>query len=361
MTIEGWKLTAWALGELDGAEAEAVEAAVAADPELADEVTAVLGAAGYTTRWLDQVPRARVAAVAGATSRPAERTSTGPVAAVSELAARAKRARRPAVSWRPWAAGAVALAAAVALVVALSGGGGPEPRLVGPQPPIAPNIASATAEPTPETGRSLRSSPAPDPLLAASVPVAPMPVAEVTPPLLTSPEEPPALQGASTGPPEEEARGLILSVIVDPPDATLLASRGSVVSRGSGLYDVRGLADGDVVKLRVERDDGSGETREVRMAAVDRVERIFLAPAAPPEAPPKAPPVGPGAVAISASPWAHITVDGKPIGTTPKTVSLPSGRHVVTLTKGSAKTTRTVVVRPGRKLTVFHDFDANPF
>lgn len=357
MTIEGWKLTAWALGELDGAEAEAVEAAVAADPELADEVTAVIGAAGYTTRWLDQVPRARVAAVAEATSRPVERTSTGPVAAVSELAARAKRARRPSRPWRPWAAGAVALAAAVALVVALSGGGGPEPRLVGPVAP-PPNVASTTAGPAPETGRSLRSSPAPDPLLAAPVP---LPVAEVTPPLLTSPEEPPALQGASTGPPEEEARGLILSVIVDPPDATLLASRGSVVSRGSGLYDVRGLADGDVVKLRVERDDGSGETREVRMAAVDRVERVFFTPVATPEAPPKAPPVGAGTVAISASPWAHITVDGKPVGTTPRTVSLPSGRHVVTLTKGSAKATRTVVVRPGRKIAVFHEFDANPF
>jgi len=65
---------------------------------------------------------------------------------------------------------------------------------------------------------------------------------------------------------------------------------------------------------------------------------------------------GSGTVTINAKPWAQIAVDGRPVGTTPKTITLPAGRHTITLTKGSQKTTKSVTVRGGKKSTVTHDF-----
>ncbi|PKN55463.1 MAG: hypothetical protein CVU56_21225 [Deltaproteobacteria bacterium HGW-Deltaproteobacteria-14] len=94
------------------------------------------------------------------------------------------------------------------------------------------------------------------------------------------------------------------------------------------------------------------------MSGDDRVERVTLA-AAPPA--PSRVAGQDGRIVIGARPWAQIFVDGRPFGTTPKTMPLSPGAHTVTLVRGSHKVTKRVVVKAGGKTTVFHDFDANPF
>ena len=56
---------------------------------------------------------------------------------------------------------------------------------------------------------------------------------------------------------------------------------------------------------------------------------------------------GNGTVQINARPWAQVSIDGRPSGSTPKTVQLAAGSHTITLTKGSQTVTRSVVVKAG--------------
>ncbi len=65
---------------------------------------------------------------------------------------------------------------------------------------------------------------------------------------------------------------------------------------------------------------------------------------------------GKGTVQINARPWAQVKVDGKPVGTTPRKLTLSAGKHKVVLTKGSARVTKWVTVRPNRTSVVKHDF-----
>ncbi|MCB9735335.1 MAG: PEGA domain-containing protein [Deltaproteobacteria bacterium] len=85
------------------------------------------------------------------------------------------------------------------------------------------------------------------------------------------------------------------------------------------------------------------------------------ASAPPPEtsAPPAAAAPATGSVQVRARPWAQIIVDGRPMGTTPRTLELPVGEHVVRLCKASACVDETVVVEAGVEKPVWHEFEAH--
>ncbi len=63
-----------------------------------------------------------------------------------------------------------------------------------------------------------------------------------------------------------------------------------------------------------------------------------------------------GRVIVNARPWAKITVDGEPYGTTPKQLELPAGEHTIKLTKGGRTTSKSVRVEAGKRTRVSHDF-----
>lgn len=54
-------------------------------------------------------------------------------------------------------------------------------------------------------------------------------------------------------------------------------------------------------------------------------------PPAPVPPPPPAVPVEIGTLSLNSSPWAHVTIDGEPMGRTPLTLKLPAGMHRVVL------------------------------
>ncbi len=62
-------------------------------------------------------------------------------------------------------------------------------------------------------------------------------------------------------------------------------------------------------------------------------------------------PVGKGTVTISASPWAKISMKGKDYNITPRSIELPAGSYVFTLTKGQVTKTLKVTVKAGQTVS----------
>lgn len=63
-----------------------------------------------------------------------------------------------------------------------------------------------------------------------------------------------------------------------------------------------------------------------------------------------------GTLVATAQPWAKLSINGRPYGTTPMTISLPAGTHTVTMTKGSRVVTKSVSLLPGERAWVESDF-----
>jgi hypothetical protein len=61
-------------------------------------------------------------------------------------------------------------------------------------------------------------------------------------------------------------------------------------------------------------------------------------------------------VTFKARPWATVTLDGKPLGTTPRTVALAPGGHTALFVKGDQSKTERFVVEAGKPLEVMVDF-----
>lgn len=80
---------------------------------------------------------------------------------------------------------------------------------------------------------------------------------------------------------------------------------------------------------------------------------------APKPRPPRvaAPKAATGLLQILARPWAQINIDGRPSGSTPKTIELPVGKHQVALTNGGRVITKSVTIKAGEATRVSHDFD----
>jgi serine/threonine-protein kinase len=94
---------------------------------------------------------------------------------------------------------------------------------------------------------------------------------------------------------------------------------------------------GSLLALAGASPAGGAEPAPPETASADRPEEAEASPEASPETPPTQPPaaVAPAPVeitkvriAINATPWAMIEIDGEPVGETPLSdVSLPVGRH----------------------------------
>ncbi len=163
--------------------------------------------------------------------------------------------------------------------------------------------------------------------------------------------------------------------------ATVTASKGTVaVAPDGSMAEVSGLKVGESVEVTIEKADHEARKENVLLNAPDVELTIKLAKKAaatptptpsptptptPTPAPTPTPTPTPaptptakanGAVAITARPWAQIMVDGRPSGTTPKTVQLPPGSHSITLTNGGRTVTKAVTVKSGGTHNVFHDF-----
>ena len=144
------------------------------------------------------------------------------------------------------------------------------------------------------------------------------------------------------------ATGAEVVVTVDPPDAEVTASAGTVVQRGSG-WAVTGLTQGESVKISAKKGGFGSASEDVALSGATQSITLELRK--------RVVPTGPGKLKVNAKPWAKVTVDGKPHGTTPVTVaSIKSGKHKVVLTKGSQSKSFNVTVLPGKTKSVFHDF-----
>lgn len=102
-------------------------------------------------------------------------------------------------------------------------------------------------------------------------------------------------------------------------------------------------------------------------ASVSVAEPVAGAPVAPQAAlsspaaqpPSEAPPPAQGLVSLAISPWGEVFEGGRSLGVTPPMVqiSLPAGRHVLTLRNGDAPpVNKTVDVVPGVSVKIQHHF-----
>ncbi len=158
--------------------------------------------------------------------------------------------------------------------------------------------------------------------------------------------------------------------------ATVKANKGTVAMNADGTAaEVSGLKVGEAVELTIEMADHETKTENVLLdrATVDLSIKLAKKATTPGKDPGKEPGKDPGkdptkvtpptdakgngTVQINARPWAQVMIDGRPSGSTPKTVQLAAGSHTITLTKGSQTVTRTVVVKSGGSHQVAHNFE----
>ena len=150
--------------------------------------------------------------------------------------------------------------------------------------------------------------------------------------------------------PKAVAKPAELAVTVSPSGAKVTSSEGLVQEKGS-QFVVTGVTVGATVKITARKAGFSTVTKEVSLSAATNSVALTLKK--------KEVEKGIGTLFVQAKPWAKVSVDGAPKGTTPKTFkNLPSGKYSVKLTKGSQVVTKRVTVKPNRKASVFHDFSA---
>ena len=138
---------------------------------------------------------------------------------------------------------------------------------------------------------------------------------------------------------------LLISVL--PAEAKVEASVGTVEAREPGLFAVTGLDLGGSVEITISAGGHKTDKRTVGIAQATETLKVELEKAA----------VGKGSIKVGARPWAQVSIDGRPQGTTPVTLNgVPAGRHKITLTQGSKTKTQTVVVQPGVEAKVYVDF-----
>ena len=139
-----------------------------------------------------------------------------------------------------------------------------------------------------------------------------------------------------------------ITVTVDPSDAVVTASVGTVAKQGDA-WVVAGVPLGTDVRVTAKKSGLGTDSESVTVTGPSHAVSLEIKT--------KVVATGPGTLKINAKPWAKVTVDGSPKGTTPVTVgSIKSGKHKVTLTKGSQSKSFSVTVQPGKTKKVFHDF-----
>lgn len=143
-------------------------------------------------------------------------------------------------------------------------------------------------------------------------------------------------------------------VTITPAGAKVKASSGTVTfTENGGQAVIAGLKLDESVTVDVSESGYESQSKSFKVTGDNQIVSISLEKKTAPTNPVSS---GTGTVTINAKPWAQIVVDGKPVGTTPKTMTLPAGRHVIKLTRGSQSETKTVTVKGGGKSMVTHDF-----
>lgn len=145
-----------------------------------------------------------------------------------------------------------------------------------------------------------------------------------------------------------------LAVSVEPKDASVTANTGSL-SRQGDSWVISGLRIGEKVTIEAKKGGYKDESKTIKVENANQAIIMELKKAVAVEAAA----TGFGDIFINAKPWAKVTVDGTPRGTTPVTVrGLKSGKHTIVLTKGAQSRTRTVTVKADHKSSVVEDFES---
>ncbi|MCA9515545.1 MAG: serine/threonine protein kinase, partial [Myxococcales bacterium] len=157
-----------------------------------------------------------------------------------------------------------------------------------------------------------------------------------------------------------------LVVKLDPPGSTVTVTKGTVsYSADSSQAIIGGLALDDSITVNATKAGYEDESKAVKVTSDGQEVSLELkkksagggATTSPGTSPGTAPaPGGKGTAQINAKPWAQVTVDGKPYGTTPRSIELPAGKHTIKLCKSADCTTKVVTISSGKTSTVTHDF-----
>ena len=150
-----------------------------------------------------------------------------------------------------------------------------------------------------------------------------------------------------------------LLVGISPANAKVKASVGTVSFSAAGDQAIiGGLKVDDSVTVEVSEAGYETQEKTFKVTGDGQLVSVTLEKKKPgaPGGNATPPASGSGSVSINAKPWAQVHVDGKPVGTTPKTITLSAGKHTIKLTKGSQTETRTVTVKANGTVSVTHDF-----
>jgi hypothetical protein len=146
---------------------------------------------------------------------------------------------------------------------------------------------------------------------------------------------------------------------VEPLEVELRALTGSIDVRQEGTADPiacdHGRVEGDrildvplntPVEVRVVRKDGKPWSTTVTVESVDTPLEVQV---------PKLPPASPGTLIVNSRPYSEVLLNGKDVGQTPQTLTLPPGSYRIVLKRPDGQTwNHRAQVRSGNKLTVTH-------
>ena len=150
--------------------------------------------------------------------------------------------------------------------------------------------------------------------------------------------------------PVAQAASPVVVLQVEPENAAVQVN-GKPVTLTGGNFKVPDAKLGDTIKVAATAEGYKAfdeaflvknpqiETFDVKLEK----ERAAVAPVVKP--------VGKGTVTISADPWAKISLKGKDYNITPRSIELPAGSYVFTLTKGQVTKSLKVTIKPGQTLS----------
>ncbi|MCA9515949.1 MAG: PEGA domain-containing protein [Myxococcales bacterium] len=156
--------------------------------------------------------------------------------------------------------------------------------------------------------------------------------------------------------PEVSRHTLALVVVVEPREATVTSDLGRLERVSAGVYALYDVDESRPVALTARAPRHEPLTREVTIGSDIAIETLELVSSEPPPKPTPAT----GTLRVHARPWAQVTIDGRPHGTTPRDIALPAGRHTVQLCKAAECHTKVVVVPARGSVEVDHSFGAQP-
>jgi serine/threonine protein kinase len=155
-----------------------------------------------------------------------------------------------------------------------------------------------------------------------------------------------------------------LTIVLDPKGSKVSASKGEVATAADGGQAiVSGLEVGDTVEVTVEMVGHTTRTENVALTGAEQTLTIALVKEKPasggtrPGTNATTATGGKGRIAVRAKPWANVTLNGRPVGQTPKDIPIDAGTYTVVLSKGSQVVTKSVKVAGGKTTTVSHVFE----